>query len=72
MQRAFGFVMGIVAGALVGGVVALLMAPSAGEELRGQIRGRSMGFVDEIRGAAEERRLELEERLAVLRAPHKF
>lgn len=72
MQRAFGFVMGIVAGALVGGVVALLMAPSAGEELRGQIRGRSLGFVDEIKGAAEERRLELEERLAVLRAPHKF
>lgn len=71
MQRAFGFLMGIVAGALVGGAVALLMAPSAGEELRGQIRGRSLGFVDEVRSAAEERRIELEERLAVLRAPHK-
>lgn len=70
MQRAFGFLMGIVSGALVGGAVALLMAPSAGEELRGQIRGRSLGFVDEIKDAARERQLELEEHLAALRAPH--
>ena len=69
MQRAFGFLMGIMAGAVVGGAVALLMAPAAGEELRGQIRGRSLGFVDEIKDAAEERRIELEKRLAELRAP---
>ena len=69
MQRVFGFLMGIVSGALVGGVVALLMAPAAGEELRDQIRGRSQGFVDEIKDAARERELELEERLALLRSP---
>lgn len=69
MQRFFGFVMGIVSGALIGGAVALLMAPSAGEELRGQIRGRSLSFVDEIKDAAKERQLELEEHLAALRAP---
>ncbi len=71
MQRIFGFLIGITAGAVVGGVVALLMAPSAGEELRSQIRGRSLGFVDEIKDAAKERELELEEHLAALRAPHK-
>ena len=69
MQKAFGFLMGIVAGALVGGAAALLMAPASGEELIGQIRGRSLGFVDEVKGAAEARRIELEQRLAALRAP---
>ena len=80
MQRVFGFLMGIVSGALVGGAVALLMAPASGEEFRGQIRGRSLGvvdeirgrslgFVDEIKGAARERELELEAHLAALRAP---
>lgn len=80
MQRVFGFLMGIVSGALVGGVVALLMAPASGEEFRGQIRGRSVGVVDEIRGrsqgfvdeikdAAKTRQLELEAHLAALRAP---
>jgi gas vesicle protein len=62
--------MGIVAGGLIGGGVALLLAPSAGEDLRDQIRGRSLGFVDEIKDAAEARRIELELHLAELRAPH--
>ncbi len=70
MRQVFGFFVGIFAGALIGGTVALLMAPSAGEDLRGQIRGRSLGFVDEIKAAADARRVELEKRLAALRAPH--
>ena len=70
MQRAFGFLIGIMAGAVVGGAVALLMAPAAGEELRGQIRGRSLGFVDEVKSAAEARRIELEQHLIELRTPH--
>lgn len=70
MQRAFGFLIGIFAGALVGGAVALLLAPDSGEGLRNEIRSRSLGFVDEIKGAAEERRIELEHHLAELRVPH--
>lgn len=70
MQRAFGFLMGIFAGALVGGAVALLLAPDSGEGLRNEIRSRSLGFVDEIKGAAEERRIELEQHLTELRVPH--
>lgn len=69
MQRIFGFMIGIISGALVGGVAALLTAPTSGEEFRDQIRGRSQGFVDEIKDAAKERQLELEARLAALRAP---
>jgi hypothetical protein len=70
MRKILGFFVGIVFGSLVGGTVGLLMAPSAGEDLRGEIRGRSLGFVDEIKGAAEARRIELEHHLAELRAPH--
>jgi len=70
MRKIFGFAIGIFAGWLVGATVALLMAPQTGESLRGEIRSRSTGFVDEIKDAAEQRRAELERRLAALRAPH--
>lgn len=70
MQKVFGLFMGIIAGAVIGGVVTLLLTPSSGEELRGQIRERSQSFVDEIKDAAKERQLELEERLALLRSPN--
>lgn len=69
MRRFFGFFIGIFIGWLVGATLALLLAPETGESLRGQIRGRSAGFVGEIRNAATARRLELEQQLAALRAP---
>ena len=69
MRRIFGFFIGIMAGSLIGGSVALLFAPSAGQDLRGQIRERATGFAGEIKGAAEARRIELEDRLIELRAP---
>ena len=70
MRRIFGFLVGIFVGLLVGGGVALLLAPSAGEDLRGQIHERTTDFADDIKSAAEARRVVLEERLAALRAPH--
>ncbi len=70
MQKVFGLLLGIISGAVIGGVVTLLLTPASGEELRGQIRGRSQSFVDEIKDAAKERQLELEERLALLRSPN--
>ena len=69
MRRIFGFFIGITAGGLIGGLVALLLAPAAGEDLREQIQGRTAGFADEVKGAAAERRAVLEQRLAELRAP---
>ena len=69
MRRMFGFMIGILVGALVGSTVALLMAPESGEELRGQIRDRGQGFLNEVRHAADSRRIELRNRLDTLRAP---
>jgi len=69
MRRIFGFLVGIFVGCLVGSGVALLLAPSAGEDLRGHIHARTTGFADEIKSAADARRVALEEHLAALRAP---
>jgi len=65
----FGFLIGIVVGALVGSTVALLLAPEAGEELRGEIRERGAAFFADVRQAADTRRIELQNRLENLRAP---
>ena len=69
MKRMFGFLIGIVVGALVGSTVALLLAPEPGEELRSQIRDRGQSFFNEVRHAADERKIELRQRLDTLRAP---
>ncbi len=69
MRRMFGFVIGLFVGWLVGGTVALLLAPESGENLRNEIRSRSANFLGEIKSAADTRRAELEKQLADLRAP---
>ena len=69
MRRTFGFLIGVFVGWLVGGTIALLLAPDSGEDLRGQLRSRSSGFVGEIKSAAETRRQQLEDQLAAMRAP---
>jgi len=69
MKRMFGFLIGIFVGSLVGSTIALLMAPESGEELRGKIRARGENFFDDVRHAADERRIELRHRLESMRAP---
>ncbi|MBI5934140.1 MAG: YtxH domain-containing protein [Chloroflexi bacterium] len=69
MRRMFGFLIGIVVGALVGSTVALLLTPESGEQLRGEIRERGNLFLADIRHAADSRRIELQSRLEELRAP---
>ena len=58
MRRMFGFMIGIAVGGLVGSTIALLLAPEAGEELRGQLRERGQNFFNDVRHAADERRIE--------------
>jgi len=70
MRRMFGFIIGIFVGSLVGSMVALLLAPESGEKLRSQLRDRGQGFVNNVRHAADSRRIELRNRLESLRAPH--
>jgi gas vesicle protein len=69
MRRMFGFLIGILVGALVGSTVALLLAPESGDKLRGRLRERGQGFMNEISHAAETRRIELRGHLETLRAP---
>ena len=69
MRRMFGFLIGITVGGLVGSSIALLMAPDSGEALRNQLRARGQSFFSDIQHAADERRIELRQRLEVMRAP---
>ncbi len=69
MRRMFGFLMGIFVGGLVGAVLALLLAPESGENLRTQLRDRGQGFMNDIRHSADSRRIELRHQLETLRTP---
>lgn len=69
MQRFVSLLAGFLTGAVVGATLAILFAPTSGEELQGQIRGRYYTVRDEVSEAAALRRAELEEQLAALRAP---
>ena len=69
MRRMFGFMIGIAVGSLVGSTIALLMAPESGNQLRSQIRERGQSFFNDVRSAADERRIELRQRLDEMRAP---
>lgn len=67
MRQIFGFMMGIMVGALFGSTVTLLLAPQSGEKLRNQLRARGEILVADVRHAAEARRIELTNRLESLR-----
>ena len=69
MSRMFGFFIGITVGALVGSTIALLLTPESGDALRNRLRDRGQDFYDDIRHAADRRRIELRDRLDNLRAP---
>jgi gas vesicle protein len=69
MRRMFGFLIGITVGGLVGSTIALLLAPESGEDLRVQLRERGQNFVNDVRHAADERRIELRQRLETMREP---
>ncbi len=69
MRRMFGFLIGIVVGGLVGSTIALLLAPESGDELRSELRSRGENFFSDVRQAADERKIELRQRLDAMRAP---
>lgn len=69
MNRAVNFLLGAMIGGLIGATVAILLAPSSGEELRGEIHTRTNQIRSEVAQAAADRRAELERQLASLKAP---
>ncbi len=71
MKRLLSFLLGAASGALVGASVAILMAPSSGDDLRGELRSRFGRLRDELQSAADERRAELERQLTSMRQPNK-
>ena len=69
MRRMFSFLIGITVGGFVGSTIALLLAPGTGDQLRTELRSRGESFLDEVRSAADERKIELRQRLEYLREP---
>jgi gas vesicle protein len=65
----FGFLIGVTLGGLVGSTIALLMAPESGQHLRAGLRARGENFYNEVRSAADERKIELRQRLEYMREP---
>lgn len=71
MNRVGNFILGAIVGGLVGGIAALLLAPSSGQQLRTDISARADQIRYEVSQAAATRRADLERQLAELRAPRK-
>ena len=71
MRRIFSFLLGGISGALVGAVIALLLAPAPGTDTRGMLRERVVTVRMDVQAAAAARRADLEHQLAQLRAPRK-
>ena len=67
MQRFGNFMVGIVTGALVGSIAALLLAPMSGEELRTQAAERAEAVRLDVLEAYEARVAQLEAELDRLR-----
>lgn len=53
-DHAIGFGIGLLAGAVIGGVIALLYAPKTGKETRQLIKGKATEVVDAVKGKATE------------------
>jgi gas vesicle protein len=69
MHRIQKFMLGAMLGGIAGVVAAMLLAPSSGNQIRGDITAYSENFKRQITQAAADRRAELEKELADLRAP---
>ncbi|HLF89847.1 MAG TPA: YtxH domain-containing protein [Anaerolineales bacterium] len=69
MQRTLSFLAGAVTGVLVGATLMVLFTPASGETIRSELQNRIQRLQDEVRGAASNRRAEMEAQLARLRAP---
>jgi gas vesicle protein len=68
MSRLLSFLFGVVIGGVIGAGTALLLAPASGSQLQSQVRERADYIQVEVRKAATEKRAELEQQLAALRA----
>ena len=63
MRKMINFLAGVLAGALLGSVTALLFAPESGGELQERIRARGQQLIEEAKRAAAAQRAEMEAQL---------
>lgn len=69
MKKFSRFVFGAILGGFIGSVTVLLLAPSSGDDFRSGLQQKVKNIQAEIKTAAAEKRMELEEELKRLRAP---
>ncbi len=68
-MRRFGyFIVGAAIGGFICAVLALLFAPNSGDQFRVQINETSHKIIEDVQNAAAQKRIELEQELANLRA----
>jgi len=68
-DHAIGFGIGLLTGAVIGGVIALLYAPKTGKETRQMIKDKASSVVDAVRGKTTEVADEVKEKTtAVVKA----
>jgi gas vesicle protein len=63
MRKTISFLVGVFSGAIVGAVVAILLAPQSGQELQERMRTHVEGLIEEGQRAAAARRAELQAQL---------
>jgi len=71
MNKVMSLLLGTALGMVFGASIAILLAPSSGDEMRGRIRSEVQRVRDEMQLAADTRRAELEDQLQELRSPRK-
>ncbi|PIE79904.1 MAG: hypothetical protein CSA11_10145 [Chloroflexi bacterium] len=60
MNKVFSFMAGLISGALVGGVIAVLFTPASGEDLKQGVVDRWHLALEEAQNARDQKRIELE------------
>lgn len=71
MNKGMSLLLGTALGVVFGASLAILLAPSSGDEMRGRIRSEIQRVRDEMQLAADTRRAELESQLQELRTPRR-
>ncbi|PKO18214.1 MAG: hypothetical protein CVU39_01890 [Chloroflexi bacterium HGW-Chloroflexi-10] len=67
MKKVFSFISGMLTGAVISGVLVLLLTPESGEGVRNTINEKIQRTKSDIEVAAQQKRKELENELARLR-----
>lgn len=67
MRSFFSFLTGAISGAVVGIAAALLLAPSSGDKLRGDLRSRYGSILTDVKSSVASERKRLEEELEAMR-----